>query len=268
MKPEITAIIVEDIRDYHVVIETFVQEVAPNVRIVGNATTLEEAEKLIFKLSPTLLFLDIQFEAEGKTAFDLLQKFSKLNGYYFHVIITTAHNEAKYYEEAFNFGALHFLTKPIDKQKLKEAIDRIQNNLPGLQINQWLNHVQKAYDQLNSVKPLEKMVIDGMYYSEVVQTKDIVYLEASGRYTYIYVTSCGSQPICSTSNLGEYEKQLNGHPDFFRIHRTTILNINFVLRFSKKEHSIFLPAPYEKLYASKEKFKEFLKYFDTLQANP
>jgi two-component system, LytTR family, response regulator len=263
MKPEITAIIVEDIKDYHVVIETFIQEVAPNVRIVGNATTLEEAEKLILQRSPALLFLDIQFEAEGKTAFDLLKKFSKLNGYYFQVIITTAHNEAKYYEEAFNFGALHFLTKPIDKFKLQEAIDRVQNNLPGIQINHWLNHVQKTYDQLNSNKVPEKMVIDGMNYTEVVQIKDIVYMEASGRYTYIYVAPAGNQPICSTSNLGEYEKQLNGHPDFFRIHRTTILNINYVLRFSKKDHSIILPPPYAKLFASKEKFKEFLKHIDS-----
>jgi len=96
IKHDITAIIVEDIRDYHRVIQTFVNDVAPNVRIVGNAYTLVEAETLIKLLKPKLLFLDIQFEAEGLTAFDLLGKFSRIEKYNFEVIITTAHNEQKY----------------------------------------------------------------------------------------------------------------------------------------------------------------------------
>jgi len=102
-----------------------------------------------------------------------------------------------------------------------------------------------------------------MYYTEVIPTKDIVYLEASGRYTYVYIFSTGNQPICSTNNLGEYEKKLQDHPDFFRIHRNTIINKNYILRFSKKDHSIILPAPFDKLYASKERFREFLKYIES-----
>lgn len=263
MKTEITAIIVEDIKEYHSVIEKFVSEVAPNVRIVGNAVSLNEAELLIKNLSPMLLFLDIQFEAEGKTAFDLLNKFSKSDGYNFQIIITSAHNEPRYYEEAFNFGAIHFLTKPIDKIKLKEAIERVQKNSSGFQIKQWIDYVQKTYDQLQTTKAPDKIVIEGMYYTEVIPTKDIVYLEASGRYTYVYIISAGNQPICSTNNLGEYEKKLQDHPDFFRIHRNTIINKNYILRFSKKDHSIVLPAPFDKLYASKERFREFLKYIES-----
>ncbi|HCY40641.1 MAG TPA: hypothetical protein DHV48_04695 [Prolixibacteraceae bacterium] len=263
MKTEITAIIVEDIKEYHSVIETFVSEVAPNVRIVGNAVSLNEAEQLIKKLSPMLLFLDIQFEAEGKTAFDLLSKFSKLDGYNFQIIITSAHNEPRYYEEAFNFGAIHFLTKPIDKFKLKEAIERVHKNIPEFQINQWMGYVQKTYDQLQNTKIPDKIVIEGMYYTEVIPTKDIVYLEASGRYTYVYLITSGMQPICSTNNLGEYEKKLHDHPYFFRIHRNTIVNKNYILRFSKKEHLIILPSPFEKLYASKERFREFMKSIES-----
>ncbi len=32
-----------------------------------------------------------------------------------------------------------------------------------------------------------KIIIDGVNYTEVIQIKDIVYMEASGRYTYVYV---------------------------------------------------------------------------------
>lgn len=259
MKSEITAIIVEDIKVFHHVIETFVSEVAPNVRIIGNAYSLKEAETLIAKLSPMLLFLDIQFEAEGQTAFDLLSKISKLNGYNFQVIITTAHNEQKYYAEAFNYGAIHYLTKPIDKQKLQEAIIRVEKNMPDSRINHVLEQVQQVHEHLHSEKTMERIVIEGINYTEFAQIKDIVYLEASGRYTYIYLNSNGTKPICSTKNLGEYEKILNANPDFFRIHRNKIINLSYVQRFFKKDSSFILLSPFEKQFASKDRFKEFIR---------
>lgn len=259
MKNEITAIIVEDIKIFHQVIETFVSEVAPNVRIVGNAYSLNEAEALIAKLSPMLLFLDIQFEAEGQTAFDLLNKFSKLNGYNFQVIITTAHNEQKYYAEAFNYGAIHYLTKPIDKQKLREAIIRVEKNMPDTRINHVLEQVQQVHEHLHSEKIMERIVIEGVNYTEFAQIKDIVYLEASGRYTYIFLNSNGNKPICSTKNLGEYEKMLQANTDFFRIHRNKIINLSYVQRFFKKDNSFILLSPFEKQFASKDRFKEFMQ---------
>ena len=262
MKNEITAIIVEDIKDYHQVVETFVSEVTPNVRIVGNAYTLAEAEDLIKKLMPKLLFLDIQFEAEGQTAFDLLSKFSKLEEYNFQVIITTAHNEQKYYAEAFNFGALHFLTKPIDKLKLKEAVDRANQNLSSENQEQWVAQFQQFHSQLHTEASTKKIIIDGLNYTEVVNSNDIVYLQASGRYTYIYLISGGLKPICSSLNLGEYERKLKQDSDFIRVHRNTIVNTNYILRFSKKDCSFVLPAPFEKLYASKDRFKEFIKFME------
>jgi len=266
MKNKITAIIVEDIKDYHHVIETFLSEVSPNVQIVGNAYSLKEAESLIKKLSPNLLFLDIQFEAEGQTAFDLLSKFSSQSEFRFQVIITTAHNEQKYYAEAFNFGALHFLTKPIDKQKLKEAVERVDQNYSFENQKQWTDQFiqfQQYHDLFHSEKSAKRIIIEGMHYTEVINSSDVVYLEASGRYTLIYLLHSGIKPVCSSQNLGEYEKKLNQNSDFFRIHRNTIVNINYIMRFSKKDYSIVLPLPFEKIYASKDRFKDFMKFMET-----
>lgn len=264
MTPEITAIIVEDIKDFHQVIEKFVAEVAPNVRIVGNAYTIKDAEKLIKLHAPMLLFLDIQFEAEGLTAFDLLRKFSD-EQYHFQVIITTAHSEQKYYAEAFNFGAVHFLSKPIDKQKLKEAIERVQKSFPDKHMHQVLKEVQQVHDHLHVDKLPGKIVVEGINFTEFVQLKDIVYLEASGRYTYIWLNSSDGRPICSSKNLGEFEKKLESNPDFFRIHRNKILNLNYVQRFFKKDYSFILNPPFEKQFASKDRFKEFLKYIESTE---
>jgi len=262
MTNEIKAVIVEDVLKFHAVIETFLEEVAPNVKVVGNATTLVEAEELIKKLTPQLVFLDIQFDAEGKTAFDLLQKLEGQNLLNFQIIVITAFNQTEYYDEAFNFGALHFLTKPIDKLKLKNAIARVAQNMIKFPENQLLAQFQQFHEQIHLSKSTDKIVIDGLNCTEIALLKNIVYLEAAGRYTYIHSITNSSKPICSSLNLGEYEKRLSSHPDFIRVHRNLIVNSNFVLRFSKKDRSITLPDPFKKQYASRDRFKEFIKLLE------
>jgi len=193
----------------------------------------------------------------------MLDNLSEKVGRDFQVIIITAHNEQRYYAEAFKFGAIHFLMKPIDKQMLKEAIQRAQKGLPDKQVQILLKQLQEQVQaHMRSEKAIDKIAIEGMSYTEIVQLKDVVYLEASGRYTYICLNSIGSNLLCSTKNLGEFEKKLEGNPDFFRIHRNKILNLSYVQRFFKKDYSFVLFAPFEKQFASKDRFKEFLKYID------
>jgi len=260
MQNNIKAIIVEDVKKFHVVIETFLEEVAPHVQIVGNATSLIEARELILNLSPQLVFLDIQFDAEGKTAFDLLKELSEMNRLDFQIIIITAFNQSEYYDEAFNFGALHFLTKPMDKLKLKKAIDRVSLSVNQTSGNQLLAQFMQFHEQVHLPKTTNKMVVEGYNFTEIILLDNIVYFEASGRYTNIYLLNSQARPICSTLNIGEYEKRLANFPDFYRFHRNLIVNTNYVLRFSKKDRSLILPEPFAKQYASKDRFKEFLNW--------
>ena len=262
MLNEIKAIIVEDVRKFHTVIETFLEEVAPNVKIVGNSTTLIEAEEMIAKLSPQLVFLDIQFDAEGKSAFDLLKRLKEQDLLNFQIIVITAFNQTEYYDEAFNYGALHFLTKPIDKQKLKDAIARVSQNMNQMTEHQLFNQFQQFHEQVHQSKLTDKIVIDGLNCTEIVLLGNIVYFEAAGRYTYIHLINNSLRPICSSVNIGEYEKRLTGHPDFFRVHRNMIININFILRFSKKDRSLILPEPFKKQYASRDRFKDFVWFLE------
>lgn len=260
MQNNIKAIIVEDVKKFHAVIETFLEEVAPHVQIVANATSLREATEYITRFSPQLVFLDIQFDAEGKTAFDLLKELSEQKKLDFQIIIITAFNQTEYYDEAFNYGALHFLTKPIDKLKLKQAVDRVSTNINQKADNQLLSQFMQFHEQVHLSKASNKMIVEGLSFAEVVLINNIVYLEACGRYTNIYLINAHTRPICSSTNIGEYEKRLANHSDFFRVHRNLIVNSNYILRFSKKDRSLFLPDPFPKQYASKERFKEFLKF--------
>jgi two-component system LytT family response regulator len=261
MTPEISAIIVEDVLAFHSVIESLLKEVTPNVKVIGNATSLTDAELLIEKLQPNLVFLDIQFETEGKTSFDLLNKLSKQGKLNFQVIIVTAFNQEEYYAEAFNYGALHFLTKPIDKHKLKEAIDRVKSNFDNPGFESLLSQLSKFHVQLHS-EETSKLAIESYQYTELIEISNITYLEGSGHYTFFHLRSNPAKPVCSSTNIGEYERKLASYPIFFRIHRNLIINVDHVERYSKKDYSIMMMEPFRRLQASKDRFKEFVRLME------
>lgn len=86
----------------------------PTIEVVGEAMNADEAEKLIEELNPSLLFLDIQMP--GRTGFELLQALESAPV----VIFTTAYDE--FALKAFEVNALDYLVKPIQPERLSEAI--------------------------------------------------------------------------------------------------------------------------------------------------
>lgn len=255
MKNEISAIIVEDVESYLLTIEKMIKDVAPHVCIAGKSSTLAKAKDLIAELKPDVVLLDIQFEMEGKTAFDMLNELSESGELNFQIIFITAHQESKYYSQAFHFNALHFIEKPIDKEKLKEALKRVQNVMAS-DVKPILTQIGELQKRMNLPFANEKIVVEGNLYSEIISVGEIAMIEASGRYSTIYLSN--GRNIVSCKNLGEYEKQMSHFGNFIRIHKNRIINYNMVRRYSRKERLIELYKPLGMYVASKERFKEFI----------
>jgi two-component system LytT family response regulator len=282
MENKIRAVIAEDVEAYLQTIELLVREVAPEITIVGKASSLTGAGRVIREAKPDLLFLDIQFEEEGATVFDLLDRFLSEGPLPFRIIFITAHLEPGYFARAFDFGALHFLAKPIDKVKLREAIDRVANTRsssahsfsPGSVLSPEISSPQgnppssDLVSQLRELRQLVhaphktgKIVIEGLQFNEVVEIGKIGVLEASGRYTHILLND--GKTYTASQNLGEFEKKLAEYPQFVRIHHNKIINLNYVKRFSRKERLIELTSSFGSHTASKERFREFLQALES-----
>lgn len=257
MKNEISAIIVEDVESYLLTIEKMIVEAAPHINIVGKSSTLEKAKNLITDLKPDVVLLDIQFEMEGKTAFDMLNELSATGELNFQIIFITAHQESKYYSQAFHFNALHFIEKPIDIEKLKEALKRVQGSIIS-GVKPLLTQIGELHKKMNLPFANEKIVVEGNLYSEIISVGEIAMIEASGRYSVIFLSN--GKNIVSCKNLGEYEKQMAQYGNFIRIHKNRIINYNMVRRYSRKERLIELFEPLGKYVASKERFKEFIDF--------
>jgi two-component system, LytTR family, response regulator len=257
VEKQLTVLIAEDMAEYLETIALAVKKTSPEIRIVGKATTLAETELLINKHSPDIVLLDIAFEEEGRTSFDLLHRLKENNRLHFHIIFITAHFESQYYSKAFDYKAVHFIEKPIDMGKLSEAIQRIKELEKR---NATLSIEQKMEQDINSLvlsKLNSRIIINGVRFDEVYDHKDVVWIEADGRNSIFHLNNGRQLP--SSQNLGEIERELSAFSYFFRINRSEIVNLIHVERYSRKEKLLIVPGKTPNHYVAREKFEEFLQ---------
>jgi two-component system, LytTR family, response regulator len=256
MKKQLTAFIAEDMAEYLETIALALNKIAPDITIVGKATTLIETEKMINELTPSIVVLDIAFEAEGKTSFDMLHGLRDKGLLKFHIVFITAHSESHYYSKAFEFKAVHFIEKPLDLDKLSEAICRIKELETSYSKELKEKKIGEEIGILTASRMNTKIIINGPKYDEIFDLNDIIWIEADGRNSIFHFKN--GRSVYSTKSLGEIEKELAKNQCFLRIHRSEIINLNCVERFSRKERLIILPGKVPNHYVAKEKFDEFV----------
>jgi two-component system LytT family response regulator len=191
------ALIVDDERLARVELRRLLAE-HPEVEIVSEAATAEEALALIPKLAPDLVFLDIQMP--GMTGFDLLEQIEDLP----QVIFTTAYDE--YAIKAFEVNALDYLLKPIPPARLAAALAKVRPRAD---------------------KPrLEQVFVRDGDRCWIVRLTDIFLLESEGNYTRVCF---GSERPLIRRSLNALEEQLDPAM-FFRAGRKAMVNLKWIDR--------------------------------------
>ncbi len=200
------------------------------VELLGSALCVKDGVKLIGASQPDLVFLDI--EMPDGTGFDLLQQIEEYN---FKVIFITGHN--KYAMTAIKFGAIDYLLKPIDEKELAKAIQEAkkqrQFNLPLNISQEQLAILVETLERFNQQKLPSRLAIatqEGIHYKQV---KDVIRLEAQQSYTEF--SFANDKRIIASSNLGEFVEQFENYSDFMKVHRSHLVNLNFVKTFVKTE---------------------------------
>lgn len=213
-------IIVEDEYRLREALSILLEMVAPEaVQIVGYAEREEEAVKLIDRLKPDLVFMDIMLK-EG-TGFDVLNQVTHKA---FHLIFTTAYEEHAI--RAFKFSAIDYLLKPIDAEELKMALERT-TDLQGRLL------ADKQWSELNTnlEKTPKRLVLPTQEAMHVVKIEQIVRCETSGSYTTFYLTE--GKKIIVSKPLKNYEDILLP-PEFFRVHQSHLINVNYITSYSRE----------------------------------
>lgn len=168
----------------------------PELEVVGEAENADEAEALIRKEHPDLLFLDIKMPE--RTGFDLLESLEDVP----EIIFTTAFDQ--YAVKAFEINALDYLVKPIREERFAMAMEKVRAKLAG------------KSDRIIFVKEGERY--------HFIKVKDIRLIESEGNYARLYFND--NKALIKRS-LNQLEKILTPLL-FFRINRNEIVNTAYI----------------------------------------
>jgi two-component system LytT family response regulator len=201
----ITTIIVDDEKLAREGLKSLLREF-PEIEIIGEANNADEAIDLIDKLKPQLMFLDI--EMPEKNGFDLLEELIETPC----VIFTTAYNE--FAIKAFEVNALDYILKPIQTQRLREAIGKVKKNLADIVVDRERN-ILNENDQV--------FIRDGDK-CWFVKLTDIRMIESAGNYAKIFFET--HQPLIHKTLNALDERLSTGI--FFRANRQQIINLRYI----------------------------------------
>ncbi len=192
------------------------------IEVVGDARNGSEAVRLIQKLEPDLVFLDVRMP--GLTGLEVLEKIT----HHTAVIFTTAYDE--YALSAYEFGALDYLVKPFGKDRLMESLDRVRVRMVGEGLAGKDGRRARGPDHALRLFARHKGGIVPIHVDQIVRidaTSGGVSLVTSGA------------AFSSDSSLGEIQERLNPK-EFIRIHRGHIVNLSHVTKLEKYDERRFL----------------------------
>ncbi len=237
MLNKLHALIVDDEslarEDLRTVLKDFKQ-----VKVVAEADSIATAVTAIKKFNPDLVFLDIKLP--GESGFDLLNQI-KVDA---HIIFVTAYDE--YAIRAFEVNAKDYLLKPVTKERLEQALENISSQKNG---------EKKKLKNLEYDDRVFLLINDKYTFLEI---ETIIVIKSADDYTDIY-SSDGKSGLALKS-MQEWENRLP-EKHFVRIHRSTIININYIIRIEKWFNNSFkvylkdvkVPEVMSRRYAAKVK---------------
>jgi two-component system LytT family response regulator len=211
----------------------------PEIIICDVASSVLDGITKINLHSPDLIFLDINMPPNN--GFELLDAFPNRK---FQVVFTTAYNE--YAIKAFRYAAADYLLKPINVEYLMETINRLkqQKSLNNTVIEQ-------------NTTDFTKLTISTIEGYEFVELSDILYLEASGNYTFIQLID---KRIYSSKLLKFYEDILSQNNSFYRVHLSYIVNKKHVSKYIKSDGGYLLMKNEKQIPISVKKKDEILNF--------
>ena len=222
------SIIIEDEERNRIVLESLLETYCPEIDVIGHAEGVQSGIKIIQKLDPELIFLDIRIV--GGTGFDILDKLNPINA---KIIFVTAYDQ--YALKAFKFSAIDYLLKPIDLNELKNAVSK------ALQSTSHSIDQKKIETLLHNIKhPTIKdpiLLVSTVETIEFIRINEIARIEAQGGYSKIYMKD--GTKLLTSKVLKEFDKMLEDY-SFFRVHQSHLINLDCIEKYVKTQHCILM----------------------------
>lgn len=216
LTPPLTALIADDEEAPRAQLRQALARVAPGLQIVAEAVNGVDAWDAFLEHEPALCLLDIRMP--GLTGLDVAQRIAGRA----QVVFVTAYGDHAL--AAFDAGAVDYVLKPVDDQRLAQALERVRARQVQPPVATDAAALQALLARLSgqAQRPAPVEVIQASLGKEVrlIRVDTVIYFEADARYTR--VVHEGGEALIRTP-LKELLAQLDAQR-FWQVHRSVIVN--------------------------------------------
>lgn len=240
-----TAIIADDERLMRDQLRTRLNQVWPELEILAEAKNGEEAIQLVENHQPDFAFLDIRMPV--KTGLEA----AKMIGGKAHIVFITAYDQ--YAIEAFDQGAIDYVMKPADVERLGRTVERLKSRMTAGAPNDMSAMLNQLAQQMGlKPKPNYLNWIQASIGQELrlIPVEEILFFQSDEKYTRVQTATYEALIRKPVRDLAEeLDPAL-----FWQIHRATLVNakaISGVVRDMRGRHLVQVKGLTEKLEVSR-----------------
>jgi len=225
----------------------------PYFNICGLASSTTEVSVILNSSKAAFVFLNIKTPG----AIDLFYQCS-LSDNCPCIIFTTRHEEKTIL--ALKANAMDYLIKPFNPNEIKEVVSKAIQYFELRQTNPESNRIYhesliNLQHQLQSANSkAEFLTVPDQFGFRLVKVSDLIFLQADSNFTILH--NSAMNVIVSNQRLGEFERIL-ADGDFFRINKTTLINLHYVTASSGDDEKTVTLITGEKLMILRKRLIEF-----------
>ncbi|MFC0131634.1 DNA-binding response regulator [Massilia eurypsychrophila] len=244
-----TAIIADDERLMRDQLRMRLHQVWPELEIVGEAKNGEEAVELVTQLKPDLTFLDIRMP--GITGMEAARQIGSQS----NIVFVTAYDQ--YAVEAFERGAVDYVLKPPEQERLQLTVDRLKERLAkpkaaAVVSDSVTQMLSQLAEKMAAPKPAYLQWIQASIGQDLrmIPVEDILFFRSDEKYTCVQTEKFEALIRKPVRDLAEeLDPSL-----FWQIHRATLVNVNAiegVTRDIRGRHLVLIKGKSDKLEVSR-----------------
>jgi two-component system LytT family response regulator len=242
----IKAVIVDDEPFCCEALATLLERYCPEVNVAAICHSGESALDAIQELHPQILFLDI--EMPRMNGFEMLEKVREIN---FEIVFTTSYDQ--YALKAIRFSALDYLLKPIDREELQKAVQKVLQRLRYPLPQQLEILLQKINQPASAIQKIALPTMEGL---QMIPVNSIISCESDSNYTVFLLKN--KQKIIVSRTLKEIEELLEEYT-FLRVHHSHLVNLNEVNKYIKGEGGYLVMSDESTVDVSRSRKEMLLK---------
>lgn len=239
------AILIDDEHYCNKTLEFELNRSAYEIKVVAKCNDSREAKSLLEQQKPDIVFMDI--EMPWQSGFEVLDSLDTIG---FHLVFVTAYDQ--FALKAFDYFALNYLLKPVDKNALDKILQKIMDT-PDATKNE-MSATLQTFAKSRANNDMIALPVQGGY--EFFKKADIIRCESDSNYCTVFFEN--NRSILVSKPLAMIEELLDDR--FFRVHQSHLINIHKLKRLNKSDGASVELIDGSNVPISRLKKSEFFKH--------